>query len=52
MNLSPATEASGWLRTLSQSYSASRLIVRPVPITEWADEGFDSICLVAAERTL
>jgi hypothetical protein len=30
-------------------FDANSMIVRAVPITEWVDEGFDSICLVAAE---
>lgn len=31
-------------------FDLDSMIVRTVPITEWTDEGFDSICLVSAQK--
>lgn len=31
-------------------FDPNSLVVRAVPITEWTDEGFDSICLVSARK--
>jgi phenylethanolamine N-methyltransferase len=44
-------DESDFARVLSRlGFSEAKMIIRSVPIAEWVDEGFDSICLIAATK--
>ncbi len=46
-------DENDFVRVLPQlGFSIKDLVVRVVPIAEWVEEGFDSICLVAATKEL